>query len=64
VQISVDYPDRQLNRLTMAFRIFVAISILIVHGSVSGSTWVQVYSHRDKFVLSGAGGLLFFGPSS
>jgi len=25
VQFSVDYPDRPLNRLTTAFRIFVAI---------------------------------------
>jgi Domain of unknown function (DUF4389) len=62
VQFSVDYPDRPLNRLTTAFRIFVAIPILIVLGSVSGSTWVLVYSDRAKFVLSGAGGLLFFGP--
>jgi hypothetical protein len=64
VQFSVDYPDRPLNRLTTAFRIFVAIPILIVLGSVSGSTWVLVYSDRAKFVLSGAGGLLFVGPSS
>jgi hypothetical protein len=61
VQFSVDYPDRPLNRLTTAFRIFVAIPILIVLGSVSGSTWT-VYSHRATYVASGAGGLLFFGP--
>src|SRR5690349_24600846 len=61
VQFSVDYPDRQLNRLTSAFRIFVAIPILIVLGSVSGPTWT-VYSHRATYVASGAGGLLFFGP--
>ena len=30
VQFSVDYPDRDLNRLTTFFRIFVAIPILIV----------------------------------
>src|SRR5207253_11424615 len=62
VQFSVDYPDRPLNRLTTAFRIFVAIPILIVLASVSGSTWVRVYSHRATFTMSGAGGLLFFGP--
>jgi hypothetical protein len=62
VQFSVDYPDRQLNRLTTAFRIFVAIPILIVLGSVSGSTWVQASTNRGTFVMSGAGGLLFFGP--
>jgi hypothetical protein len=62
VQFSVDYPDRPLNRLTSAFRIFVAIPILIVLGAVSGSTW-QVYSrHGARFVMAGAGGLLFLGP--
>ena len=34
VQFSVDYPDRSLNRLTTAFRIFVAIPIFIVLTSV------------------------------
>jgi hypothetical protein len=62
VQFSVDYPDRSLNRLTTAFRIFVAIPILIVLSSVSGSTFMQTYSHRATYTASGAGGLLFFGP--
>ncbi len=62
VQFSVDYPDRSLNRLTTGFRIFVAIPILIVLGTVSGSTWVRVSSNKATFALSGAGGLLFFGP--
>ena len=43
VQLSVDYPDRQLNRLTSAFRIFTAIPILILLGALAGSngsyTW-------------------------
>jgi hypothetical protein len=39
IQFSVDYPDRPLNRLTTAFRVFVAIPILIVLGAVSGGTW-------------------------
>ena len=30
VEFSVDYPNRQLNRLTTAFRLIVAIPILIV----------------------------------
>jgi len=62
VEFSVDYPDRPLNRVTTGFRIFVAIPILIVLGTVSGSTWVRVYSHRSTFMLAGAGGLLFVGP--
>jgi hypothetical protein len=34
VQFSVDYPDRDLNRLTTAFRIVVAIPILVVLGAL------------------------------
>jgi hypothetical protein len=62
VQFSVDYPDRPLNRLTTGFRVLVAIPILIVLGTVSGSTWVRASSNRSSFMLVGAGGLLFFGP--
>lgn len=61
VRFSVDYPDRSLNRLTTAFRIFVAIPILILLGTVSGSTWQWSYQHGTTAV-AGAGGLLFFGP--
>jgi hypothetical protein len=61
VQLAVDYPDRDLNRATTAFRIFVAIPILIVLGSVSGGTWQWTYENGTA-VAAGAGGLLFFGP--
>jgi Domain of unknown function (DUF4389) len=37
VTFAVDYPDRQLNRLSTAFRIFAAIPILIVIASLAGS---------------------------
>ena len=36
VQFSVDYPDRPLNRLTTAFRIFLVIPIAIVLSTISG----------------------------
>lgn len=61
VQFAVDYPDRELNRLTTFFRIFTVIPILIVLGSVSSWTW-QWGSGRGEAVAVGAGGLLFFGP--
>jgi hypothetical protein len=61
VRFSVDRPDRQLNRLTTFFRLFTAIPILIVLGSVSGGTW-QWSSEYGTAVAAGAGGLLFFGP--
>src|SRR6266581_1725619 len=62
VQFSVDYPDRPLNRLTTGFRIFVAIPILIVLGTVSGGTWQWSNGKGTTAVAAGAGGLLFFGP--
>lgn len=62
VQFSVDYPDRPLNRLTTAFRVFVAIPILIMLGAVSGGTWQWSYGKGATAVAAGAGGLLFFGP--
>jgi Domain of unknown function (DUF4389) len=61
VQFSVDYPDRPLNRLTTFLRLFVAIPILIVLGTVAGGTW-QWTSGKTTAVAAGAGGLLFFAP--
>jgi hypothetical protein len=57
----VDYPDRDLNRVTTFFRLFTIIPIAIVLGSVDGSTW-QWSTHQGKVIVAGAGGLLFFGP--
>jgi hypothetical protein len=62
VQLSVEYPDRPLDRLTTAFRIFVAIPIMIVLGAVSGSASTFYTSQGTVYVVSGAGGLLFLGP--
>lgn len=61
VQFAVDYPDRLLNRVTTFFRIFVAIPIVIVLGSVSGGLWQWSYQNGSA-VAAGAGGLLFLGP--
>jgi hypothetical protein len=63
VQFSVDYPDRPLNRLTTFFRLFVAVPILIVLGSVAGGTWAwSTHNGTATATAAGAGGLLFFGP--
>jgi hypothetical protein len=66
VQFSIDYPARPLNRLTTAFRIFVAIPILIVLESVSGGSggggWYSSHSRTFQLWAGGAGGLLFFAP--
>ena len=62
VRFTVDYPDRPLDRLTTGFRIFVAIPILIVLGTVSGGgSWESSYDNTRTTTIA-AGGLLFFGP--
>jgi hypothetical protein len=62
VQLDVQYPERPLNRLTTAFRVFAIIPIAIVLGSVSGETWSWSTSGTTRTVVAGAGGTLFFGP--
>jgi hypothetical protein len=62
VSFSVDYPDRELNRVTSFFRIFTVIPIAIVLGAVAGSGWHWTYSNGATGTAAGAGGLLFFGP--
>jgi hypothetical protein len=60
-RLSVDYPDRDLNRLTTFFRLFVALPILIVLGTVAGGAWEWSYDN-GKEAAAAAGGLLFLGP--
>ena len=62
VQFSVDYPDRDLNRVTTAFRIFTVIPIAIVLGTIAGGTWQWSYQHGATTTVAAAGGLLFLGP--
>ena len=57
---SVDYPDRDLNRLTTFFRIFTVIPIAIVAAVVSHVTLGSAEDDVTPFVT--AGGLLFLGP--
>jgi hypothetical protein len=61
VRYSVDYPDRPLNRVTTAFRIFASIPIAIVLTTVSGGIW-EWSQGSGRTSVAGAGGLLFFGP--
>jgi len=57
VQFSVDYPDRPLNRLTTAFRIFAAIPIVILLAAIGGGGgW-----DRESIAAAGSG-LLFLPP--
>ena len=54
VQLSVDYPDRPLNRLTSAFRIFTAIPIVILLGTIGGQTTVSTGAHTTTIAAGGA----------
>jgi hypothetical protein len=57
VFFDVDFPARPLDRLTTAFRIFVAIPILIVLGTLSGET-LHVSNQTTTYMLASGGGLL------
>ena len=60
VQYSVEYPDRDLNRLTTGFRLIVAIPILILAGTVGGHPWAGW--GPGAAAAAGAGGVLFLAP--
>jgi hypothetical protein len=62
VQLEIAYPDRQLNRLTTAFRVIVAIPILIVASSIGGRQEAYGAGDHSWTIGAGAGGLLFVAP--
>jgi len=62
VDFSVDYPDRELNRLTTAFRVFTIIPIAIVLGSIAGYTDQYSADGESATVVVGGIGLLFLPP--
>jgi hypothetical protein len=64
VRFSVDYPDRPLNRLTTAFRVFTVIPIAIVMASIGGIASGGGYegSGNAQTVAIGGTGLLFLPP--
>jgi Domain of unknown function (DUF4389) len=62
LQLSVEYPDRTLNRLTTAFRIIVAIPILIVAASIGGREEAFSGGRNGMTVGAGTAGLLFLAP--
>src|SRR5437764_15022570 len=60
VQYSVDYPDRDLNRRSSAFRIFPAIPILVVVGAVE--RWGGDYSNDHWGWGASTAGVRFLAP--
>ena len=59
VRFSVEYPDRELNRGTTAFRVFVAIPILIVAASIGS---LAPGEHGSWRFAGATGGVLFLAP--
>jgi hypothetical protein len=61
VTLSVEYPDRDLNRVSTAFRIFTVIPIAIVLGSIGGYS-SEAANGASTTVAVGGTGLLFIPP--
>ena len=66
VEFSVEYPDRDLDRLTTAFRIIVAIPIIVILGALGGSEWSGGWGDgspgTSAWVAGSGGALVFFPP--
>jgi hypothetical protein len=62
VSFSVEYPDRSLNRLTTAFRVFTVIPIAIVLGSIMGYQGSYDANAQGGSWAVGGSGLLFIPP--
>jgi Domain of unknown function (DUF4389) len=64
VRFAVDYPDRALNRVSTAFRIFAVIPIAIVLASLGGYSgeWSGDDGSGGTTFAAGTIGLLFFPP--
>jgi hypothetical protein len=62
VRFSVDYPERPLDRLTTAFRIFTVIPIAIVLATITGYSTTWGGGTRATTVVVVGTGLLFVPP--
>jgi len=61
LEFDVEYPDRKLNRLSSALRIFAAIPIVIVLAAIGGVTVASSGADTSTVAASGSG-LLFLPP--
>jgi len=61
VRFEVDYPERQLNRLTSAFRVLTVIPIAIVLSAIGGSGSVTTGADTTT-IAAGGSGLLVLPP--
>jgi hypothetical protein len=61
VTYDVEYPDRELNRVSSAFRLFTIIPIAILLATISGGSYGGGWEGGRAAVVM-AGGFLFGGP--
>jgi uncharacterized protein DUF4389 len=59
VEFAVEYPDRDLNRLTTGFRLIVAIPILVIIGLLSSDETTFQAGEQTWTIAGGVSGLLF-----
>jgi hypothetical protein len=62
VRFSAEYPDRPLDRLSTAFRIFTVIPIAIVLSSIGGYSGGGWGGDEAQTIAVGGSGILFFPP--
>ncbi len=62
LNFAVSYPDRALNRLSSAFRIFTVIPIAIVIGTIGGYSSSYGSGAQTTTIAIGGTGLLFIPP--
>ena len=55
VRFEVDYPERQLNRLTSAFRVLTVVPIAIVLSAIGGSSSVTTGAGTTTLAAGGSG---------
>ncbi len=55
VQLSIDYPDRNLNRLTTFFRIITAIPIAIIIGLLTSANYGGTAEGSESYQYAAAG---------
>jgi hypothetical protein len=56
--LSVDYPDRRLDRLSSAFRIFTIIPIAILAATIEGGSYTTQGGEGVKYAGGGIGTLV------
>jgi len=62
VGFAVDYPERKLNRLTSALRVFTVVPIAIVLASIGGYSGSGAYGGSSRAVAVSGVGLLVIPP--